>query len=106
MTCCVHALEQTHVEPGEIVVAGSGSHMLLRKAGSRVRVMLDPDRGTALYQPSVDLMFESVARGFGTRALGILLTGMGEDGAQGLKAMHTQGARTIAQPAPSRNLNS
>lgn len=89
------------VQPGEIVVAGCETHLLLRKAGDRVRVMLDPERGAALYQPSVDLMFESVARSFGTRALGILLTGMGEDGAVGLKAMHGQGARTIAQDEES-----
>lgn len=89
------------VHPGEVVVAGSGVHLTLRRVGQEVRVVLQADRGGNPYQPSVDVLFASVARHFGARALGILLTGMGADGAEGLLAMRERGARTIAQDQAS-----
>ncbi len=85
------------VRPGEVVVAGSGAHLTLQRAGNGVRVTLLTDRLDSAYQPSVDVLFESLAQNFGARALGILLTGMGADGARGLLAMRQRGARTLVQ---------
>ncbi len=89
------------LQPGEVTVAGSATHLVLRRAGDRARVHLEVERGSTPYQPSVDRLFVSVAEHFGAQAVGILLTGMGEDGARGLLQMRQQGARTIAQDEES-----
>ncbi len=89
----VAAEEGTHPEAGVVYLAPTGSNMVLD--GNTIR-FARPDKGQ-LYIPSADTLFDSVARSFGKRAIGVLLTGMGADGAQGLKHMRDLGASTIAQ---------
>ncbi len=96
----LHVTQAQHgqiVRGGQVVVAGSGAHLTLRRVGNEVRVALTADRGDNPYLPSVDVLFASVAENFGAQAMGVLLTGMGADGAQGLLAMRELGARTIVQ---------
>lgn len=87
------AEEGRPVEPGAAYLAATGSNMELD--GSTVRFTV-PLAGQ-LYIPSADTLFESVARSYGPHAVGVLLTGMGTDGARGLKQMHDMGAPTICQ---------
>ena len=80
------------VKPGVVYVAPAGAH--LRLGGGTVRLDPDPQR---LHTPSADELFASVAASAGARAVGVLLTGMGADGAEGLLAMRRAGAVTIVQ---------
>ena len=85
------------VQPGLALIAPGNYHMLLRKAGAGYRVSVK-DGPTVCYQrPSVDVLFTSVAEAAGPHAVGVILTGMGSDGAQGLYKMKSAGAATIAQ---------
>jgi two-component system chemotaxis response regulator CheB len=85
------------LEPGCAYFAPTGQNMEVD--GTHVR-FVDPLPGQ-LYVPSADTLFESVARAYGNRAVGVLLTGMGADGAKGLKALRDRGAPTIAQDEES-----
>ncbi|HTF90910.1 MAG TPA: chemotaxis-specific protein-glutamate methyltransferase CheB [Planctomycetota bacterium] len=76
-----------------VVMAPPDRHMIV--AGSRLRLTRDPERHSC--RPSVDVLFESVAREYGPSAVGVLLTGMGRDGASGLLDMRQAGALTVAQ---------
>jgi two-component system chemotaxis response regulator CheB len=84
-------------EPGHVYLAPTGQNMILE--GSHLRFQ-EPWPGQ-LYIPSADTLFESVARSYGKRAIGVLLTGMGADGAVGMKRMHDLGAATIGQDEES-----
>lgn len=85
------------VYPGRALVAPGGLHMSLRRVGAGYRVSVTQGERVCYQRPSVDVLFESVARAVGEHAVGVLLTGMGSDGAQGLLRMHNSGAHTIAQ---------
>ncbi len=85
------------VGAGTVLVAPAGRHMKLRRRGEEARVWLDDEPRTALHRPSVDVLMASVARVFGPRALGIVLTGMGSDGVVGLRAIREAGGRTLAE---------
>jgi two-component system chemotaxis response regulator CheB len=85
------------VVPGTVLVAPGNKHMLLRRSGARYVVEVKDGPRVNRHRPSVDVMFRSVARTAGRNAVGVLLTGMGGDGAQGLLAMHEAGAPTLAQ---------
>lgn len=85
------------VYPGRALVAPGGLHMSLRRAGAGYRVSVTQGERVCYQRPSVDVLFDSVARAAGDHAVGVLLTGMGSDGAQGLLRMHSSGAHTIAQ---------
>ncbi len=85
------------VVPGVALVAPGGRHMLLERSGAQYRVRIKDGPKVHFQRPSVDVMFYSVARNAGRNALGVILTGMGADGARGLAAMKESGARTIAQ---------
>ena len=89
--------------PGTILLApGDTKHMLVASAGARgYRCVLRAGEPVAGHRPSVDMLFRSVAEKVGGRACGILLTGMGRDGAEGLAAMQAAGAHTIAQDEDS-----
>lgn len=95
------ARDGDRLEPGSARVAPGGQQMsVVRDAhGYALRVYDGP--AVNLHRPSVDVLFHSVAECAGANALGILLTGMGRDGALGLKALHTAGALTVAQDEAS-----
>jgi two-component system chemotaxis response regulator CheB len=85
------------VVPGVALVAPGNRHMLVKRSGARYVVEVKDGPRVNRHRPSVDVTFRSVARAAGRSAVGILLTGMGGDGAQGLLAMREAGARTLAQ---------
>lgn len=90
------------VKPGHILLApGGDSHMKLTKVGGEYQVVLTKAPKVNGHCPSVDVLFESVAQVAKDHALGIILTGMGGDGAKGLLAMRKAGARTIGQDESS-----
>ena len=91
------AEEGDTLAPGNALVAPGDFHMLLRKAGGRFSVSVKTGPRVCYQRPSVDVLFASVAEAAGSRAVGVLLTGMGSDGSQGLLKMRQAGARTIAQ---------
>jgi len=85
------------VIPGRALIAPGGRHMLLRRSGAQYHVEVVDGPPVSRHRPSVDVLFRSVAKCAGKNALGIIMTGMGDDGARGLKEMHDMGARTVAQ---------
>ena len=91
------ATDGDEVHPGRALIAPGGFHMALRGAGRRLYVNVIEGPEVCYQRPSVDVLFQSVAQTAGPKALGVLLTGMGMDGAHGLLAMRQKGAVTIAQ---------
>ncbi len=91
------AADGDEVHAGRALIAPGDRHMVLRRAGSTYRVQLHDGPKVCYQRPAVDVMFASVAAAVGQNAIGVLLTGMGSDGAQGLLTMKNAGARTIAQ---------
>ena len=89
------------LHPGLALVAPGDYHMLLRRSGAHYSVELQQGPQVCYQRPSVDVMFASVAQAAGAHAVGVLLTGMGTDGAKGLLAMKRAGARTLAQDESS-----
>jgi two-component system, chemotaxis family, protein-glutamate methylesterase/glutaminase len=85
------------LRPGRVLLSGGGTHHLV-VAGGQPATALVPSDPDDLYVPSIDRLFHSAAA-LGRRAVGVILTGMGRDGAEGLLAMRTAGARTLAQSA-------
>jgi two-component system response regulator WspF len=85
-------------EPGTILLAGTNHHLRLLRNG---RLAYTPDPVSLVYRPSIDVFFESVATSWPDFAVGVLLTGMGRDGAKGLKMMRERGFLTIAQDEKS-----
>lgn len=89
------------VIPGRALIAPGGRHMLLKRSGAQYHVDIIDGPPVSRHRPSVDVLFRSVARCAGKNALGIIMTGMGDDGARGLKEIHDMGARTVAQDEDS-----
>lgn len=89
------------VLPGHAYIAPGNRHLLIRKDGARWRCMLSDADPVNRHKPSVDVLFNSVAECAGQNAMGVILTGMGKDGARGLKIMREAGANTIAQDEAS-----
>jgi len=89
------------VLPGTALVAPGDQHMALRRKGDRYHVEVKHGPAVHRHRPSVDVLFHSVARCAGREAVGVILTGMGADGARGLLAMRNAGARTLAQDEAS-----
>lgn len=85
------------VMPGRALIAPGGRHMLLKRNGAQYHVDIVDGPLVSRHRPSVDVLFRSVAKCAGKNALGIIMTGMGDDGAHGLKELHDMGARTLAQ---------
>jgi two-component system chemotaxis response regulator CheB len=86
---------------GRVLIAPGGRHMLLRRTGSRYTVDIVDGPAVSRHRPSVDVLFRSAAYNAGGNALGIILTGMGDDGARCLLEMRQAGAMTIAQDEDS-----
>ena len=90
------------VLPGHAYVAPGGFHLRLERFGARgYGIKIGSDAAVNLHRPSVDVLFNSAAESAGADAIGVILTGMGKDGAQGLLAMRRQGAFTLAQDEAS-----
>ncbi len=89
------------VLPGHALIAPGNYHMTLTRSGARYSVRLNQDPPVNRHRPSVDVMFRSVAEHAGANSIGVILTGMGADGAAGLLEMKRAGAYTIAQDEDS-----
>ncbi len=91
------ARDQDQAAPGVVLVAPGNYHMVLRGGKGQYQVSVREGPRVSHHRPSVDVLFKSVAERAGAGALGVLLTGMGSDGAEGLLEMRKAGAYTIAQ---------
>ncbi|WP_320170594.1 chemotaxis response regulator protein-glutamate methylesterase [Maridesulfovibrio sp.] len=83
--------------PGHVFVAPGGSHLIISQKVSRIEIIVTPDPKEALYKPSANVLVSSVANAVGRRALGVILTGMGNDGRDGIRELKGKGGRAIAQ---------
>ncbi|MBU2842919.1 protein-glutamate methylesterase/protein-glutamine glutaminase [Acidithiobacillus thiooxidans] len=95
------ARDGDRVLPGRALIAPGGKHMRLIRSGAQFAVQVFDGPLVKYHRPSVDVLFRSVAQVAGRNAWGVIMTGMGDDGAQGLLEMHQAGARTIAQDESS-----
>lgn len=86
---------------GRVLIAPGNKHMLLKRVGREYYVEIKEGPLVNRHRPSVDVLFRSAARYAGNNAIGVILTGMGNDGAKGMKEMHDAGAHTIAQDEQS-----
>lgn len=91
------AADGDRVLSGRALIAPGGRHMQLRRSGAQYYVEVSDGPLVNRHKPSVDVLFRSVARVAGANALGVIMTGMGDDGARGMKEMHEAGARTVAE---------
>ena len=89
------------ITPGVVLVAPGDYHMVVRRSGARYYVEIGSGEKISGHKPSVDVLFNSVARIAGANAIGVILTGMGADCARGLLAMKNAGAKTIGQDEAS-----
>jgi two-component system chemotaxis response regulator CheB len=96
MAVC-EATDGQYILPGHVYIAPGDQHLLVERDGARYRCRLSNGPHVNRHRPSVDVMFRSVAQNVGPNAVGVILTGMGDDGARGLKEMLEAGAATIAQ---------
>jgi len=102
--CQVTVKEAAHNDralPGVVLIAPGSKHMLLQRSGAQYQVEVKDGPLVSRHRPSVDVLFRSSAQSAGANAVGIILTGMGDDGAHGMKEMHDAGALTIAQDEAS-----
>ena len=83
--------------PGQVLIAPGGRHLEVRRPDNRYRVRVFDGPPVNRHRPSVDVLFRSVAKVAGRHAVGIIMTGMGDDGARGLLEMRRAGAFTVAQ---------
>ncbi len=103
-TCRIEVKEAVHgdsVLSGRALIAPGNRHMLVRQSGSRWDIEISDGPLVSRHRPSVDVLFRSVAQHVGANARGVILTGMGSDGAAGLLEMRRAGAFTIAQDEAS-----
>ena len=98
--CEIEVLEAKNndrVIPGRALIAPGGKHMMLKRSGAQYHVEVVEGPLVNRHRPSVDVLFRSVAKFAGKNALGIIMTGMGDDGARGLKEMRDAGAYTLGE---------
>jgi len=100
MSVC-EAQDGQYILPGHCYIAPGDQHLMVERDGARYRCRLSDGPHVNRHRPSVDVMFRSVAQNVGLNATGVILTGMGDDGARGLKEMLDAGAHTIAQDEAS-----
>jgi len=91
------AKDKDKVLPGKVLIAPGGKHMSLKRSGAQYVVEVKDGPLINRHRPSVDVLFRSVAKYAGKNALGIIMTGMGDDGAHGMLEMHECGSPTVAQ---------
>jgi two-component system chemotaxis response regulator CheB len=102
--CRITVKEAEHGErvlPGYAYIAPGGFHLSLARSGANYVAHLDQEPPVNRHRPSIDVLFDSVARHAGKNAIGVILTGMGRDGAEGLLRMRQAGAYTLAQDEAS-----
>jgi two-component system chemotaxis response regulator CheB len=102
--CQIEVREAKHgdrVIPGRALIAPGGRHMLLKRSGAQYMVEVVDGPPVSRHKPSVDVLFRSTARAAGANATGIIMTGMGDDGARGLREMREAGAFTLGQDEAS-----
>ncbi|MBT1445186.1 chemotaxis response regulator protein-glutamate methylesterase [Shewanella sp. JM162201] len=97
----VEAAGDEQLRPGNVYIAPGHAHMVVRRSGAHFRTAILDTEPVNRHKPSVDVLFDSVADCVGKSAIGVILTGMGRDGAKGLLNMREQGAHTIAQDEAS-----
>lgn len=98
--CEVEIKEAVNGDPvlrGHVLIAPGDKHLLLERRGARYEVSVRPGPLVSRHRPSVDVLFRSAARCAGSNAMGVIMTGMGDDGARGMEEMHQAGAFTLAQ---------
>ncbi len=93
----VEGFDGLPLKPGLVVIAPGGRHLMVRRKGTGVFCELSDAPPVLSVKPSANIMFLSVADEYGSNALGVVLTGMGRDGADGAKVLHQKGARIIAE---------
>ncbi len=91
------AADGDRIFDGRALIAPGNRHLMVYRDGAEYRVHLKDGPPVARHRPSVDVLFRSVAQSAGANAVGVILTGMGDDGATGMREMHDAGAITIAQ---------
>jgi len=91
------AADGDEIGPGKVLIAPGDYHMTVEKSGQSYRARCNQGAKVNGHRPSVDVLFESVAKAAGEKALGVILTGMGTDGAAGLKTIRDYGGYTIGQ---------
>ncbi len=97
----VEAKEGEEVERGKVLISPGDQHMMLKLVGKKYTVTLNSGELVNRHRPSVDVLFRSVANLVGKKSIGVILTGMGDDGAAGLSEMHDAGSLTLAQDEES-----
>ncbi|OWY40265.1 chemotaxis response regulator protein-glutamate methylesterase [Xenophilus sp. AP218F] len=86
---------------GRVLIAPGGRHLLVKRSGAQYVAEVKDGPLVSRHRPSVDVLFRSVAVSAGSNAVGVIMTGMGDDGARGMREMHDSGARTLAQDEES-----
>ncbi|XXX80696.1 chemotaxis-specific protein-glutamate methyltransferase CheB [Sorangium sp. So ce134] len=97
----VEASDDLELRPGIAVIARGGTHLEVRRHRERASVRFAAASSASLYCPSVDLLFASAAAAFGSGVLGVVLTGMGDDGLEGSRAIHKAGGKILAEAESS-----
>jgi two-component system chemotaxis response regulator CheB len=95
------AVSGDRVLAGHGLIAPGGKHLLVKRSGAQYLVEVVDGPLVSRHRPSVDVLFRSVAKAAGANAMGMIMTGMGDDGARGLKELHDAGAHTVAQDEES-----
>ena len=104
-SCCQVSVKEAEngdlITPGQVLLAPGNWHMTVSRFGGESRVLLNQNESVNGHRPSVDVLMHSVALEYGNRALAVIMTGMGKDGADGLRALNRKGGRVIAQDKDS-----
>jgi two-component system chemotaxis response regulator CheB len=89
------------IEPGQVIIAPGGQQMRVAATRQGAVIQITDDPAERNCKPAVDYLFRSLAEEFGDRALGVVLTGMGDDGTRGARALKARGATVVAQDEDS-----
>jgi len=104
-SCCAVRVKEAengdNILPGRVLIAPGNWHMTVTRFGVEPKVLLNQNDSVNGHRPSVDVLMRSVAREYGSRAVGVIMTGMGKDGAEGLRELHARGGCVIAQDKDS-----